>query len=142
MKHIFAVSVILIAIGVWCGGYAVLAQTPLTSKKSPIYSLSGPGNFTAINTQGYNWVTFAFWDSLVVTSATVQFMGGILGKAPLSGGSVDAEYDSTVFVGTSGTWYRKFNCAALDYVYLRLLTEAGGTSGVFKCVYRLENTEK
>ena len=102
---------------------------------SPIDTLTAPGNFLPVETLGYTHATIVFGDSLVATSATIQFRGLTSGVAPLSWYTLDAENDTTVCVGTSGTWARTFTLAGgIDWIRLKVVSEAGSVSGLFKSV--------
>jgi hypothetical protein len=108
----------------------VLKQT--RKVKAAVDTLTAPGNFPAVSTAGYTHATFIFSDSLVATSATVQFQGKIDNLAPLDYFVLDAESDSTVFAGANGTWARTFTLAGgMDWVRLKVLSEAGGVAGKF-----------
>lgn len=110
---------------------------------SAIDTLSTPGNFPAYDTAGYTHATVVFWDSLVTTSATVQFQGYTASRAPLSWYTLDATDDSTVYTGTSGTWARTFTLAGgINKIRQKVLSEAGSVTGLFKSVIILWNQYK
>jgi len=95
-------------------------------------TLTAPGNFKAVSTAGYTHATFLFSDSLVATSATVQYRGKTANAAPHDWYNLDAESDSTVFTGANGTWARSYQFAAgTDSLRGKVLSEAGGTGGKF-----------
>lgn len=106
-------------------------------------TLTAPGAFPAVNTAGYTQATFIFSDSLVATSATVQYEGKALGLSPLDWFILDAEGDSSVYAGANGTWAKTFNFASgMDQVRQRVKSEAGGTAGKFWSAIILGNPNK
>lgn len=123
----------------------VTVQQDLTTRRSvgPLDTLTTPGYFPWVNTAGYTHATIVFWDSLATTSATVQFQGFSDNLAPLGPYNLDADNDSTVYVGANGTWARTFTLAGgIDKIRQRVLSEAGGVAALFKSVIILWNNYK
>lgn len=110
---------------------------------STLDTLTAPGNFKPVCATGYTHATFVFTDSLVTTSATLQYRGKVAGVSPLDWFNLDAENDSTVYTAVNGTWARTFQFAAgTDSLRGKVLSEAGGTGGKFWLAIILWNAFK
>jgi len=110
---------------------------------SALDTLTAPGNFKPVSTTGYSQVTFVFTDSLVATSATIQFRGKVAGLAPLDWFNLDADSDSLVLLGANGTWARTYNfIACVDSVRIKVVSEAGGVAGKFWAAVKMANPFK
>lgn len=113
------------------------------SAVSDTSTMTAPGNFKPVCVTGYSIITFAFTDSLVATSVTIQFQGKIAGISPIDWANLDADSDSLVLVGANGTWYRTYNFAStIDSVRIKVVSEAGGVAGKFWSAIKMANPFK
>jgi len=127
-------------ISVYTGSVWVSKQTRVVCA---LDTLTAPGYFLPVCSTGFTHATFLFCDSLVTTSATVQYRGKVANIAPIDWFNLDAENDTTQYVATTGSWSRTFTLAAgTDSLRQKVISEAGGTGGKFWSAIILWNQYK
>ena len=106
------------------GNVLVTKQTIAESDTLP---LAAPGDFPAIATAGYKYVTVAVLTRTINTSCTFRFLGK---KKKLGWGNLDNDSDSTIVAVNRLLFKTYAYVAGIDSFKVEYTSQAGGTTAL------------